>query len=91
HQQVVVDGVVYVSVFNPLDGRKYRHHLITAYCWAFRDTSDATLVLKMTQSDLTTYHVYLLTVLSQVYPFDCVVVSVLGYLDAAEYARLYGA
>ena len=50
HQQVVVDGVVYVSVFNPLDGRKNWHHLITAFCWAFRDTSDATLVLKMTRA-----------------------------------------
>lgn len=91
HQQVVVDGVVYVSVFNPLDGRKNWHHLITAFCWAFRDTSDATLVLKMTQSDLTTYHVELLTLLSQLSPFACRVIALHGYLDAAEYARLYGA
>ena len=82
--------VVYVSVFNPLDGRNW-HHLITAFCWAFRDTSDATLVLKMTQSDLTTYHVELLTLLSQLSPFACRVIALHGYLDAAEYARLYGA
>ena len=44
-----VDGVVYVTVFNPRDGRKNWHQLITAFCWAFRETSDATLVLKITQ------------------------------------------
>ena len=41
-----VDGVVYVSVFNPKDGRKNWHHLITAFCWAFREVDDATLVLR---------------------------------------------
>ncbi|HJR29242.1 MAG TPA: glycosyltransferase family 1 protein, partial [Pseudomonas sp.] len=55
--EIVVDGVIYVSVFNPDDGRKNWHHLITAFCWALRDVEDATLVLKMTQNDLSTYYV----------------------------------
>ena len=83
-------GRPYVSVFNPLDGRKNWHHLITAFCWAFRDTSDATLVLKMTQSDLTTYHVELLTLLSPTVAVRLQGHRPAGYLDAAEYA-LYGA
>ena len=86
-----VSGVVYVSVFNPDDGRKNWHQLITAFCWALRDVEDATLVLKMTQNDLSTYHVELLTMLSQLSPFSCRVVVMHGYLEDEQFARLYGA
>ncbi|MHC8316995.1 glycosyltransferase [Pseudomonas sp. LB3P31] len=86
-----VSGVVYVSVFNPDDGRKNWHHLITAFCWALRDAQDATLVLKMTQNDLSTYYVELMTLLSQLSPFSCRVVVMHGYLQDEEFARLYGA
>jgi glycosyltransferase involved in cell wall biosynthesis len=86
-----VSGVVYVSVFNPDDGRKNWHHLITAFCWALRDVEDATLVLKMTQNDLSTYYVELLTLLSQLSPFNCRVVVMHGYLEDEQFARLYGA
>ncbi|MGD8220069.1 glycosyltransferase [Pseudomonas thivervalensis] len=86
-----VSGVVYVSVFNPDDGRKNWHQLITAFCWALRDVEDATLVLKMTQNDLSTYYVELLTLLSQLSPFSCRVVVMHGYLEDEQFARLYGA
>jgi glycosyltransferase involved in cell wall biosynthesis len=88
--QTEVSGVVYVSVFNPEDGRKNWHHLITAFCWAMRDVEDATLVLKMTQNDLATYYVHLITLLSQLSPFACRVVVMHGYLEDEEFAR-YGA
>jgi glycosyltransferase involved in cell wall biosynthesis len=86
-----VSGVVYVSVFNPEDGRKNWHHLITAFCWAMRDVEDATLVLKITQNDLASYYVHLITLLSQLSPFACRVVVLHGYLQDEEFARLYGA
>ncbi|WP_413793361.1 MULTISPECIES: glycosyltransferase [unclassified Pseudomonas] len=86
-----VSGVVYVSVFNPDDGRKNWHQLITAFCWALRDVEDATLVLKMTQNDLSTYYVELLTLLSQLSPFSCRVVVMHGYLEDEQFTRLYGA
>jgi glycosyltransferase involved in cell wall biosynthesis len=89
--QFQVEGVVYVSVFNPDDGRKNWHQLITAFCWAMRDVEDATLVLKMTQNDLSTYYVEMLTLLSQLSPFSCRVVAMHGYLDDEQFARLYGA
>ena len=89
--EINVSGVVYVSVFNPDDGRKNWHHLITAFCWALRDAQDATLVLKMTQNDLSTYYVELITLLSQLSPFACRVVIMHGYLQDEEFARLYGA
>ncbi|WP_213937730.1 glycosyltransferase [Pseudomonas sp. dw_612] len=89
--EIDVSGVVYVSVFNPEDGRKNWHHLITAFCWALRDAEDATLVLKITQNDLSTYYVHLITLLSQLSPFACRVVVMHGYLEDEEFARLYGA
>lgn len=91
HVEIDVSGVVYVSVFNPDDGRKNWHHLITAFCWGLRDAEDATLVLKMTQNDLSTYYVELITLLSQLSPFSCRVVILHGYLQDDEFARLYGA
>jgi glycosyltransferase involved in cell wall biosynthesis len=89
--ETTVDGVVYVTVFNPKDGRKNWHQLITAFCWAFRETSDATLVLKITQNDLASYYCELMTLLAQLTPFACRVVVMHGYLDDAQYARLYQA
>jgi hypothetical protein len=89
--EIEVSGVVYVSVFNPDDGRKNWHHLITAFCWALRDAEDATLVVKMTQNDLSTYYVEMITLLSQLSPFACRVVVMHGYLLDEEFARLYGA
>ena len=65
-----VEGVIYVSVFNPKDGRKNWHQLITAFCWAFRETADATLVLKITQNDLTLYYDELMTLLARNTPND---------------------
>ncbi len=89
--ETTVDGVIYVSVFNPRDGRKNWHHLVTAFCWAFRETPDATLVLKITQSDLSSYYSELMTLLAQLSPFACRVLVLHGYLDDAQYARLYAA
>jgi len=89
--EATVDGVIYVTVFNPRDGRKNWHHLITAFCWAFRQTPDATLVLKITQNDLASYYSELMTLLAQLTPFACRVLVMHGYLDDAQYARLYRA
>ncbi|MFJ2366760.1 glycosyltransferase [Pseudomonas sp. NPDC087697] len=86
-----VDGVIYVTVFNPRDGRKNWHRLISAFCWAFRETEDATLVLKITHNDLSSYYTELMTLLAQLSPFACRVVVMHGYLDDPQYARLYEA
>lgn len=86
-----VDGVVYVSVFDPADERKNWHQLISAFCWAMRDVQDATLVLTMTRKDLSTYYVKMLTLLSQLSPFSCRVVVMHGDLDDQQHGQLYGA
>ena len=83
-----LSGVIYTSVLNPKDGRKNWANIVTAFCWAFRDTEDATLVLKMSQKDLSTYEPELLNLLRRLSPFRCRVVVLHGYLDDAEYEAL---
>lgn len=45
--------------------------------------------MKFTQSDLAAVYAHLMTLLAQLAPFSCRVVMIHGYLDDAEYARLY--
>lgn len=88
---VNLDGVIYTSVFNPKDGRKNWFDMVTAFCWTFRDVEDATLVLKMNERDLSSYRVTLMTLLSQLAPFQCRVVTLHAFLDDATYEKLMGA
>ncbi|WP_263147106.1 glycosyltransferase [Pseudomonas sp. RIT-PI-AD] len=87
-QRLTLEGVVYVSVLNPGDGRKNWIDLITAFCWAFKDVEDATLVVKMTHHDLEYYRIVLLTLLSRLAPFRCRVLVLHGFLEEAEYRAL---
>ena len=50
-RELVLDGVVYTSVFNPGDGRKNWEDMLSAFCVSFREVEDATLVLKLTYHD----------------------------------------
>ncbi|MBB6340543.1 glycosyltransferase involved in cell wall biosynthesis [Pseudomonas fluvialis] len=90
-QVISVAGVVYSAVLNPADGRKNWVELITAFCWAFKETDNATLVLKMTHHDLEYYRVVLVTLLSRLSPFRCRVVVLHGFLDDAQYQGLIAA
>ncbi|MGH8353251.1 MAG: glycosyltransferase [Pseudomonas sp.] len=87
-QVLSVQGVVYVSVLNPGDGRKNWVDLITAFCWAFKEVADATLVVKMTHHDLEYYRVVLMTLLSRLAPFKCRVLVLHGYLTDEQYREL---
>ncbi|WP_211470171.1 glycosyltransferase [Collimonas humicola] len=88
---VNLEGVVYTSILSPKDGRKNWFDMVTAFCWTFRDVEDATLVLKMNERDLSLYHNTLLTLLSQLAPFKCRVLTLHAYLDDATYEELIGA
>ena len=85
---VSVDGVVYTSVLNPADGRKNWIELLSAFCWAFRDRPDATLILKMTHRDIELYRGTLLNNLARLSPFRCRVVALHGFLDDEQYLEL---
>ncbi|WP_157618220.1 glycosyltransferase [Rhodanobacter sp. 115] len=81
-------GVVYTSVLTPEVGRKNWEDLITAFCWTFRNTADATLLLKLTGADLTKSHHQLLMLLTKLSPFRCRVIALYGYIPDESYAAL---
>lgn len=83
-----VTGVVYTTVLNPADSRKNWTEIITAFCWAFKDNTDAVLVVKMTHYDLEYYRIVLITLLSRLSPFKCRVLVVHGFLDQLQYQEL---
>ncbi|MEZ5569499.1 MAG: glycosyltransferase [Halioglobus sp.] len=84
-------GVVYTSIFNPRDGRKNWEDILTAFCWAFRDQEDVTLILKMTYKDMSGYLDDIFGLFCQLHPFKCRVVVVHGYISGADYDALISA
>lgn len=88
---ISVSGVVYTTVLNPADSRKNWVELITAFCWAFKDSGDATLIVKMTHHDLEYYRIVLMTLLSRLAPFSCRVIVLHGFLEDAQYRQLIDA
>lgn len=87
-RMVEVDGIVYTSVLNPADGRKNWVELLSAFCWAFRDEKNATLVLKMTHNDMDLYRGTLLNLLARLSPFRCRVLVLHGFLEDPQYLQL---
>lgn len=85
---VILDGVVYTSVFNPNDGRKEWVDLISAFIAAHRENRDATLVLKLIQTGLENGAPVVFDVAAALGHFECRVVVVQGYLDDVNYRRL---
>jgi glycosyltransferase involved in cell wall biosynthesis len=78
---VRLDGVVYTTVLNPSVNDKNLDDLVTAFCYAFRSTPDATLVLKIVHWDDSAYRDWLLLLLSRLGPFACRVIAIDAYLD----------
>lgn len=92
HRQTLeLEGLVYTSVLNPADHRKNWQQLISAFCWAFRDDPDATLLLKMTHHSLASYTADLQYILHQVGTTRCRVVALHGFLPDDQYERLMAA
>lgn len=89
--RIAVGGVVYSTVLNPADGRKNWVDIVTAFCWAFKDIEDATLIVKMTHHDLEYYRIVLITLLSRLAPFKCRVLVLHGFLEDGQYQELIGA
>lgn len=83
-----LSGTVFCSMLSPSDGRKNWVDIVTAFCWAFRDNPNATLLLKMTHHDLEFYRIPLLTLLSRLAPFQCRVLTLHGFLDDQQYREL---
>ncbi len=81
-------GVVYTAVFNPTDSAMNWFDIVSAFCWAFRDAPDATLILKMVHDDYDEYRDFLNLTLSRLEPFDCRVIAIHASFDAAAYEQL---
>lgn len=88
HCEVVLDGVVYTSIFNPGDGRKNWQDMIQAFCIAFKDVADATLVLKLTHYDVSSLVPEMLEIMYKCGDLACRVVMLHGYLEQDAYERL---
>lgn len=83
-----VSGVVYTSVLNPADGRKNLDDIVTAFCWAFRDRPDATLILKFVHNDRASYWRRLERLLNLLSPFRCRVIAFHGFMETREFENL---
>ena len=91
NHKITLEGVVYTSVFNPNDGRKEWRDIVTAFCTAFQDVEDATLVLKMSHHSLSSCLLELNFFLQKLWPFKCRIVALHGYMDSVEYEALISA
>jgi len=87
-RELLLDGVVYSSVFNPCDGRKNWEDMLSAFCVSFREVEDATLVLKLTHFDAEEALTDLLHHLYKNQPYRCRIVLIHGYLADADYEQL---
>lgn len=87
---VRLDGgdVIYTAVLNPNDRTKNVSDLVTAFCWAFREIVDATLVLKVGNAGWQSFYSRLIPILHQLSPFKCRICVIPGFLPAIEYEKL---
>lgn len=87
-QELVLDGVIYTSVFNPGDGRKNWEDMLSAFCVTFREVEGATLVLKLTHHDAEEALTDILHHLYKNQSYRCRIVLIYGYLADSDYERL---
>lgn len=87
-RQLQLSGVVFTSLFNPLDGRKNWVDMLSAFCLEFRDEPDATLVLKLGHHDHQRALQLILKDLPRLGAFRCRVVILHGMLDDEGYRQL---
>jgi hypothetical protein len=86
--ELLLDGVIYTSVFNPGDGRKNWEDMLSAFCVTFREVDDATLVLKLTHHDAEEALSDILHHLYKNQSYRCRIVLIYGYLADADYEQL---
>ena len=83
-----LEGYIFLSVLNPIDGRKNWQDMITAFCSALRSRPDATLLLKFIHVDRAFALDEVRNILAKLTPFRCRVVVVNAFLSHDDYRRL---
>lgn len=81
-------GVIYVAVLSPTDSRKNWRDLIAGFVWAFRDNRDATLIVKITHSNVEDGLAKMLRFISVLPKFECSVILMQGMLAKKAYDDL---
>lgn len=88
---VEVSGVVYTTLFNPSDGRKNWKTMLTAFCWAFREVKDATLLIKVSSNNVVFFTDQVIEYLKRLRPFKCRIVIIKGFLEKKQYSDMLNA
>lgn len=83
-----LSGVVFTALFNPGDGRKNWVDMLTAFCVAFRDCGDATLVFKLGSTDYESAINDMLICMARLPRFACRVVLLTGFLEGKDFESL---
>ncbi|MEM9704525.1 MAG: hypothetical protein AAF850_00460 [Pseudomonadota bacterium] len=83
-----LEGYVYTAILNPYDGRKNWQDMLVAFCWAFREVKEATLVLKITAAHIVQFSDQLVFYLKRLSPMKCRVVVIHAFLDDNTYTEL---
>jgi glycosyltransferase involved in cell wall biosynthesis len=83
-----LSGVVFTALFNPGDGRKNWVDMLTAFCAAFRDCGDATLVFKLGSTDYDAAINDMLICMARLPKFACRVVLLSGFLEGEDFEAL---
>ncbi|QJP06765.1 glycosyltransferase [Pseudomonas multiresinivorans] len=86
--RLTLSGVVFTAVFNPYDGRKNWVDMLTAFCTAFRDKPEATLLFKLGHHEYESAMNDMLMCMARMPAFECRVVLLHGYLDRSEFDEL---
>jgi len=86
-----LEGVVYTAVFNPIDGRKNWTDLVGGFIWAFRETAEATLILKLTHATIEEGLMPVLRHISSLGKMKCRIVVINGLLSHEAYGALVDA
>lgn len=87
-QSFELSGVVFTALFNPGDGRKNWVDMLTAFCVAFRDSGDATLVFKLGSTDYEAAINDMLICMARLPKFACRVVLLSGFLEGEDFEAL---
>jgi len=86
--KIALEGIIYTTVLNPADGRKNWEEILTAFCYAFRDRANVTLVIKITHHSIASFLGTLNYFLQCVGPMQCRIVALHGFLDDTQYRQL---
>ncbi len=79
-RDIELSGVVFTTLFNPYDGRKNWRDMLTAFCAAFRDNEEATLLFKLSHHDYAAAMHDIMIMLARMPSFRCRVILVHGFL-----------